>query len=1240
MVRTRSTSLLRRLVLALAAVAVGLTGTLVTAAPAAASLPESHTFDGWQNGTLGDPDFLIAADSETRRDGPIALRIDYSSPQAGTGRYAHIFQDVLVRPGTTYNLSAWVRGENVSQTGAFYIPLTGDHSQRAELPGGTYDWQQLTWQYTIPANQSSFRVRVLARGPGTVWFDNMSMSAAGSSQNLLANPSFDLFQPPTGVLRFADETLIYETGDAEVAIDSQDSEVSWTLHADSGQIVGEGDAPVLDGRASIDLSDRGPGYYTLETRVDSPQATTRSASLAILEPRSSAYNSDHPFGLSMHARRHTVDAVNQMLSPMGNGMVRENPAWSDIEKMPGVYDFSGHFDDQIQAAIARGERPLVITPISNPLYDNNQTPASPQAIEAYANMARALAAHYGDAVDYEIYNEFNHTGNRGSCGRTPECYMQLLVPTAAAIRESVPDATIVGGGIAGLDLQWLDGLFDLGALDHIDVLSFHSYDIPRAPEGETETEIAALEALLASYGAPDLPIWMSEHGWHTQVGGVSEQLQGAYTVRSAILLHAAGVDRVLYYTMTDSGLNPAEKEHNFGFVRSNLGVNSALAPKPSYVAYSVFNRLTAGVDLQSVDQLGDARVATFSASGRADTRVVWAPSAETLEIEVSGSVQVVEASGREWSAGDGQDVQITVGEQPIYIIGSVDAVRVAETPFLTIDRPAQVALGDSPVLPVHIDGSALGVDGAVEISGVAGETATVVAGTQAASGTIELVPFTAAGLQPLRIAATTEVGLAALHVSEIDALENPALALVPSFDAASSEAVASLRISNLESAPPISVDDIAWQVGQETGTSAGATVGSGDETSIELGRDLAALWQPFAYHVNVTADGQSREATGTSVFAPVITHGSEPIVKAQWLTHGRWVSLGGATPSPEVDLGGSFHLEWDSEGLSVVADVIDDDHVAAGTAAQLWAGDSLQFAASPGLPGSSTSRVELGAALLDSGAAVHSFTPAGVVPTASAEIVHDEVAATTSYRVHLPWGVLGVHPDDGVFSFSLVLNDNDAGTRDGFVEWGSGIGGRKETADFLPLTLIPSPAEPPVLSSLSVDGVALEGFDPELLNYEIAALAGGPLPQIDATAPVGAEVEIIQATSAPGEATVIVTDGDLSQTYHITVGRTVGDDASVDATAEVVCSDGEERLVVTVKNDGQYESAVRAASVLGDERRDRLAPGDTAIFTFDEADGAGTVAVSAYVPYAAPDRAASYVWERLAYDAISCSGRQ
>ncbi|WP_020018016.1 sugar-binding protein [Promicromonospora sukumoe] len=1036
-----------RAVLALLASSTVLAGLLVAAPPQArADLAASDSFPGWTTTVSGSPEFVVTADTTGAQDGAAAARVDFDSPYSAS--YVDLRQNIRANGGVTYDMSVWVRTQDLSASDAAYVVLSGDHSQRVELPAGTNGWTRLEWSYTQPAGSMTFVMRFLVRGTGTVWFDDARMSVAGDDENLVVNPSFEQHEPPPGTLAFADTALVYETGDAHVGIKTVADGVAWELRASSGQRLDTGTAAATAGAASIDLSALPAGYYGLSISITAPEPLTRTGTLAVVDPPGSSGPNAH-VGVAAHVNRYSVDQIDALMGPLGAGTVREGPSWDTIETSPGVYEFPALFDAQIAAAKARGERPIVILAYFSRWYDGGKTPSSPEGIAAYARYAAAAAEHYGSGVDYEVYNEFNHTFNTGACGMTAACYLELLEPAAAAIHEAAPGARVVGPVSAGARWDFMEDLFALGGLDHLDAVSYHTYDFPGAPEGRTEAGVATLRGLIDEYApGSDIPIWLSEHGWPTTTGGTTEQQQAAYVVRSAALLQAAGVERSVYYELIDSGANRAEPEHNFGISRLPTGGGTALTPKPAYPALAVYNRQTAGRTLTELRRLDGAVVADFADSAGGVVRMVWATGDPvTVAVETGPSSRLVRGDGRSWRAVPNATVELTVGGDPVYVTGAVGTPAVVADAAAQVDTPDQIPLGGSASVPVTVDRTALGVTGDLSVVGPVGGGVTLTGTGAEVQGVLALEPMREAGERPVAYTVRSGDAVVAYVGDTVEVVQNPVLSFGPVADRKGDVGLA-LGTRNLPGGAAVDVADVGWTIGEASGTVPAFSVGTGQTATSAIDGAALTPWQPTKFAVSLTAAGETRQLTGTTALAPVAREPHRAAV-VDWRARGTYVALSGGTPDAD-DLGGTFALSWSDRGLRVRAALRDDDHRPSATVDRLWEGDSIQLAVARGLPGQDpASRVELGIHPGETASVYRYTAPAGTVGTVRAKVVRK--AGTTTYDVVVPWAELGVDPKDGAFSFSLLANDNDGGTRQGFLEWGSGIGPSKNAALFVPV---------------------------------------------------------------------------------------------------------------------------------------------------------------------------------------------
>lgn len=75
------------------------------------------------------------------------------------------------------------------------------------------------------------------------------------------------------------------------------------------------------------------------------------------------------------------------------------------------------------------------------------------------------------------------------------------------------------------------------------------------------------------------PLWVTELGWATSAGGMSEDRQAQWLTGSlTTLLHSGEVSAVFWYNLRDGGNDASDWEDNFGLVRYDW------SPKPAYTA--------------------------------------------------------------------------------------------------------------------------------------------------------------------------------------------------------------------------------------------------------------------------------------------------------------------------------------------------------------------------------------------------------------------------------------------------------------------------------------------------------------------------------------------------------------------------------------------------------------------------------------------------------------------------------
>jgi len=167
-----------------------------------------------------------------------------------------------------------------------------------------------------------------------------------------------------------------------------------------------------------------------------------------------------------------------------------------------------------------------------------------------------------------------------------------------------------------VDLDFIRAVLEAGGGACMDVLSIHPYSGDESTDTASEREdIRKLRILLAEYGL-NLPLWVSEVGFQTSDGGVSEQDQGRLLARTYLTLFAEGVDVVINYDFVNDGTDPTDGEQNFGVLYRDL------SPKPAYDALATTALTLAGAQFERSADLGPF-VEAFAFS-LPDGKQVWA----------------------------------------------------------------------------------------------------------------------------------------------------------------------------------------------------------------------------------------------------------------------------------------------------------------------------------------------------------------------------------------------------------------------------------------------------------------------------------------------------------------------------------------------------------------------------------------------------------------------------------------
>ena len=340
-------------------------------------------------------------------------------------------------------------------------------------------------------------------------------------------------------------------------------------------------------------------------------------------------HADILYGVGIHSLASTPDhqADLRAITGMHLDSARSDAQWASVEKTKGVYSIPSSWDDFVNSYVAAGVSPVLILDYGNPLYGPSVKPNTPEAIQAYANYAKAVASHFkGKVKIYEIWNEWDNNTGGGGPG-SPEDYAKLFFPAYAAIKQADPSATVLSS--AGVRKGWYENLAKLGVLDKADGVSIHPYTYKGPPEISPELYAEYMlqthSSLLSLIKRKELNFYVTEIGWPTHEGkwSYSEEASAASLARTLIL--SAGlpfVKGVWLYDLKNDGQNKSYNEDNFGLL------NFDRSPK---VAYNVLSALVPQLKGRQISpvKLGISRVSVVSVTadrpGQTPVTFAWTP---------------------------------------------------------------------------------------------------------------------------------------------------------------------------------------------------------------------------------------------------------------------------------------------------------------------------------------------------------------------------------------------------------------------------------------------------------------------------------------------------------------------------------------------------------------------------------------------------------------------------------------
>jgi GH35 family endo-1,4-beta-xylanase len=297
--------------------------------------------------------------------------------------------------------------------------------------------------------------------------------------------------------------------------------------------------------------------------------------------------------------------------------------WPRIEPEPGEFDWSPCDNDLKGFNDPEG---LSLLPIFG--YTPKWASKNPDAENAYAyppSDVRTLSRFVFEIVKryqhrvkvWEVWNEPNIGFLHGSIAE----YAEMVKAAAVAAKKADPTCRIAMG-CAGVDVDFLRRLYELGCGPFYDVMSVHPYQWgTRFNDGWMIEKLTNCRRLMDEFGDAGKEIWLTELGWSLSEGVTAEQqanLLVQAVVTALTVRERLKVEKTFWFCIKDWG----------GPGHGLLDVDGK--PKPAFAAYTALTTALQGARyLGAWRTTGEVRAHVFDRGGK-PVLVLWNPAPDGI----------------------------------------------------------------------------------------------------------------------------------------------------------------------------------------------------------------------------------------------------------------------------------------------------------------------------------------------------------------------------------------------------------------------------------------------------------------------------------------------------------------------------------------------------------------------------------------------------------------------------------
>lgn len=629
----------------------------------------NHGTDNWQETTLS---------IEATGDGPCLKMV------VPEGTRARLSSDVVaLRPGQPVKITCRVRSAKPTT-----LTVASNFLRASVKVGETWQTLEATGNVGFQPVNSDF-VRFQVNGPTILWLDNVQFRQDGASYG--GDPPRAAILPdrhPLALYHEGEQLLLrlLSASSAEVEI----PEYTWQIEDFWRNIVlsGRWKPPSGCQEQTIEGSFLPRGWYRATIFWTHQGRDYRNESTFCLLP---PLDRQGDLAISPFGAHFALDPTGLKLArAVGVRWLRLHPPnstkWPVVEPQPGEWRWQ---DSLIRTAREAGfalcgsldRCPTWISSappgIGEASFYHGPRAWLPRDWAAWENyVAQTVRRYRQDIHVWEVWNEPNESSwlIPPPTQSRAQAYVEILRHTYPVVKREDPTALVIGGCIAGAlresspSWQFAQQIIDLGALDFMDVFSFHDYIRTPIDEGHDPLErwIARLRGKMRDAGK-EIPILNSEGGFSEpgtsltyrpcESTAVPPDRMAPLLVRQYVTQLAAGIRQFYFYNFFLDG-SPIPRPWN-GFVEGDG------QPRPTVAAYATMTWLLDNAAYERTDHSNSDLWWHCFTTPTGPLIVAWARTGKTVPYRFPHAIKIWDLMGNPQEVFPYQIFPIT--EIPIYI---------------------------------------------------------------------------------------------------------------------------------------------------------------------------------------------------------------------------------------------------------------------------------------------------------------------------------------------------------------------------------------------------------------------------------------------------------------------------------------------------------------------------------------------------------------------------------------------